>query len=181
MRLTAELRAIRSAASVPRRRLDRYAVPLLQRGGIPTRLPTRGSRRATPDVTRRDVEQFVLAFDSDLAPVVGQQVTLTSDNGGAAGPRIDLLIQRAAAAFTSKALGGTVMECDLVAQVVRNGRIAGYLYDPAAQQLHAGRRLGAAFGDRFAGAGRHSRPGSHLHRRDTGIGVASGVSEGGIC
>ena len=27
--------------------------------------------------TRRDVEQYMLAFDSDLAPIVGQQVTLT--------------------------------------------------------------------------------------------------------
>jgi diguanylate cyclase (GGDEF)-like protein len=31
-----------------------------------------------PDATRRDVEQFMLAFDSDLAPIVGQQVTLGS-------------------------------------------------------------------------------------------------------
>ena len=45
--------------------------------------------------TRRDVEQFLLAFDSDLAPIVGQQVTLTNANGSTAGPRIDLLIQRA--------------------------------------------------------------------------------------
>lgn len=94
-----------------------------------------GFPQATPDVTRRDVEQFVLAFDSDLAPVVGQQVTLTSSNGGAAGPRIDLLMQRAAAAFTSKSLGGTVMECDLVAQVVQNGRVTGYLYDAAANNF----------------------------------------------
>jgi DNA-binding beta-propeller fold protein YncE len=86
---------------------------------------------SNPDTTRRDVEQFLLAFDSDLAPIVGQQVTLTSDNGSAAGPRIDLLIQRASAPFTSKSLGGTVMECDLVAQVVQNGRMRSYLYDPA--------------------------------------------------
>ncbi len=83
------------------------------------------------DMTRRDVEQFLLAFDSDLAPVVGQQVTLTSDNSSAAGPRIDLLIQRASAPFISKSLGGTAMECDLVVQVVQNGRIKSFLYDPA--------------------------------------------------
>jgi len=40
------------------------------------------------DQTRRDVEQFMLAFDSDLAPIVGQQVTLTSQNAGAVGSRI---------------------------------------------------------------------------------------------
>ena len=63
------------------------------------------------------MEQFLLAYDSDLAPVVGQQITLTSANSAAAGPRIDLLIARAAAPFISKSLNGTVTECDLVAQV----------------------------------------------------------------
>jgi YVTN family beta-propeller protein len=83
-----------------------------------------------PDQTRRDVEQFVLAYDSDLAPIVGQQVTLTNTNGGAVGPRITLFEQRAGAQFVSKSLGGTVTECDLVAKVVQNGALTGYLYDP---------------------------------------------------
>ncbi|WP_394824968.1 hypothetical protein [Pendulispora albinea] len=85
-----------------------------------------------PDATRRDVEQFMLAFDSDLAPIVGQQVTLSANNGAAVGPRIDLLEQRARAAFTSKLLGGDVKECELVAQVARGGAIQGYLFNPAA-------------------------------------------------
>ena len=88
-----------------------------------------------PDATRRDVEQFLLAFDSDLAPIVGQQITLTSSNSAAVGPRIDLLIARAGAAFVSKALNGAVTECDLVAQVAVNGRIMGYLYDPVANNF----------------------------------------------
>jgi len=88
------------------------------------------------DQTRRDVEDFVLAFDSDLAPAVGQQVTLDAANAAAAGPRIDLLIARAEASFTSKFLGGSVQECDLVVR----GKVAsdevsgverGWLYDPA--------------------------------------------------
>jgi DNA-binding beta-propeller fold protein YncE len=91
-----------------------------------------GFPQTNPDATRRDVEQFLLAFDSDLAPIVGQQITLTSANSAAVGPRIDLLIARAGAPFISKALGGTVTECDLVAQVALNGRIVGYLYDPVA-------------------------------------------------
>jgi DNA-binding beta-propeller fold protein YncE len=91
-----------------------------------------GFPQQNPDATRRDVEQFLLAFDSDLAPIVGQQVTLTSGNGGAAGPRIDLLIARASAPFTSKSLGGRVMECDLVASVVQNGKMTAYLFDPVA-------------------------------------------------
>jgi hypothetical protein len=59
------------------------------------------------DQQRRDVEQYVLAFDTNLAPVVGQQMTLTSTNGATVGSRIDLLIARAAAG-----------ECDLIAKGV---------------------------------------------------------------
>jgi hypothetical protein len=81
------------------------------------------------------VEQYILSFDTDLAPVVGQQVTLTSDNAAAVGARIDLLMARAAAPFVSKALGGSVTECDLVAQVVQNGRVTSYLYDPSANNF----------------------------------------------
>jgi DNA-binding beta-propeller fold protein YncE len=92
---------------------------------------TAGFPLINPDQTRRDVEQFVLAFDSDLAPIVGQQATLTADNAAAVSPRVALLEQRAKASFTSKALGGTVKECELVAQVAQGGAIAGYLFDPA--------------------------------------------------
>lgn len=88
-----------------------------------------GFPQANPDGTRRDVEQFILAFDTDVAPIVGQQVTLTADNRTAAGPRLDLLIQRAGAPFVSKSLNGAATECDVVANVVQNGRIAAYLYD----------------------------------------------------
>jgi DNA-binding beta-propeller fold protein YncE len=95
-------------------------------------LVTSGFPLLNPDGTRRDVEQFMLAFDSDLAPIVGQQVTLTSTNSGIVGSRIDLLKQRAGTQFTSKSLGGTVMECDLVARVVSGGRVKGFLFDPAA-------------------------------------------------
>jgi DNA-binding beta-propeller fold protein YncE len=74
------------------------------------------------DAQRRDVEAFMLAFDSDLAPVVGQQITLDSGNAAVAGPRVDLLRSRASAAFTSKMLGGRVTECELVVRGVINGR-----------------------------------------------------------
>ena len=65
-------------------------------------------------ITRRQLEQFVLVFDSNFFPVMGQQVTLTEENADVVGPRIDLLIARAA-------LG----ECDLVA---RSNSTNGYLY-----------------------------------------------------
>jgi DNA-binding beta-propeller fold protein YncE len=86
---------------------------------------------SNPDQTRRDVEQYMLAFDTDLAPIVGQQVTLTSSTSTAVGPRITLFEQRAKASFTSKLLGGTVKECELVARVVQSGTIKGYLFDPS--------------------------------------------------
>src|SRR5262249_14242791 len=61
-----------------------------------------------------NLEAFMLSFPSDLAPIVGQQITLDSTNASAVGPRIDLLIARAGTAFTSLILGGAVTECDLV-------------------------------------------------------------------
>ena len=90
---------------------------------------TAGFPLINPNATRRDVEQYVLAFDSDLAPIVGQQVTLTSTNSGVAGPRINLLEARAKAAFTSKVLGGAVTECDLVARVAQGSTVRGFTFN----------------------------------------------------
>lgn len=95
-------------------------------------LPNSGFPLINPDGTRRDVVEFMLAFDSDLAPIVGQQVTLTSANGSAVGPRINLMIQRAGTPFISKEMGGLTRECDLVANVVQGGAIKSFLYDPVA-------------------------------------------------
>lgn len=91
-----------------------------------------------PDATRRNVEQYVLAFDTDLAPVVGQQVTLTSTNASVVGSRINLLEQRAGAQFTSKILGGSTTECDLVAKVVVNGVPQGFLFNPSSGSFTSG-------------------------------------------
>ncbi len=76
----------------------------------------------------------MLASAGDLAPVVGQQVTLTSANAAAADPRIDLLIALAGAPFTSKILGGLTTHCDLVAVGNVGGVPRGYV-----------RRLGGLF------------------------------------
>jgi len=62
---------------------------------------------------------------------VGQQVTLTSTNSAVAGPRIDLLIQRAGTAFTSKVLGGAVTECDLIVKGTLAGEARGWRRTPA--------------------------------------------------
>jgi DNA-binding beta-propeller fold protein YncE len=90
-----------------------------------------------PDATRRDVSDYMHAIDSDLAPIVGQQVTLTASNTAAASPRVDLLIQRAKTAFVSKELGGAVTECDLIASVVEAGTRRGYVFDVASSSFTA--------------------------------------------
>ncbi len=65
-----------------------------------------------------DLQAFIHAFDTNLAPVVGQQVTRTSTNAGVANPRIDLLIARAAASWAMvNTTGGVVSgarECELI-------------------------------------------------------------------
>jgi YVTN family beta-propeller protein len=73
------------------------------------------------DTQRRDMEQFVLAFDSDLAPIVGQQITLGPRSTSEVHSRIDLLMERADATFVSRILGGVVTECDVIVK----GRIGG--------------------------------------------------------
>lgn len=90
-------------------------------GGFPF-LPPNNPAAATVNplgvAMRRQVEQFMLAFDSNLAPIVGQQVTLRSANAQAVGPRIDLLITQAEAG-----------ECDLIAKLSGTGRERGFLYE----------------------------------------------------
>jgi hypothetical protein len=78
---------------------------------------------------RRDSEQFILAFDTDLAPIVGQQVTLTSTNSAQVSARIALLIQRANANFTSAILGAGVKECDLIVKGTIDGVDKGWFYE----------------------------------------------------
>jgi hypothetical protein len=69
-------------------------------GGIPV--------GAAGDPLRRQIEQFMFAFDSDLAPIVGQQVTLSAANAATVGSRIDLMTARAAAGECDLVVKGTV-------------------------------------------------------------------------
>jgi hypothetical protein len=88
------------------------------------------------DLQKRQVEDFFLAFDSNLAPIVGQQATLTRDNSTAVGGRIDLLIDRARAG-----------ECDLVAKGGGDHGEKGYLYDVASDRFLGNRRHDAPISD----------------------------------
>ena len=76
------------------------------------------------DTQQRNVEQFMLAFDTNLAPIVGQQITLTDTNGGVADPRIDVLVARAA-----------VGECDLIVKGSVAGEARGWVRDAGGQFL----------------------------------------------
>jgi len=73
---------------------------------------------------RRALEAFVLAFDSNLAPIVGQQITLTARNASSVAQRIELLLQRAAAD-----------ECQVVVRARLRGRERGFLYDPSSRSF----------------------------------------------
>jgi YVTN family beta-propeller protein len=74
----------------------------------------------------RDSEAFMLQFDNDLAPIVGQQITLDATNGATVGPRIDLMIARAAAPFTSLLLDGLTTECELIVKGTEGGSPKGW-------------------------------------------------------
>jgi YVTN family beta-propeller protein len=74
------------------------------------------------DTLRRQVEAFVLAFDSNLAPIVGQQATLTNVSVPGIGARLDLFVDRA-----------TAGECDLVVKGIVGGEARGWVMTSGAK------------------------------------------------
>jgi len=120
----------------------RFLQAIVFNGGSSPLGPGFGGASPTGDPLRRQVEQFLLAMDSDLAPIVGQQITLTSTaNFANCTPgsstdltcqRIDLMIARASASFQSKfasgnAANGTTTECDVVVKGKINGVPKGWV------------------------------------------------------
>ncbi|HEY1586793.1 MAG TPA: hypothetical protein VGH63_13955, partial [Polyangia bacterium] len=87
-----------------------YGIPYLQPQtiGLPTPPVVQGDGGFT---LRRQIVAFMMAFDTNFAPIVGQQITLTALNTFSVGSRIDLLEAQAAAG-----------DCELVA---KSGSIAG--------------------------------------------------------
>ncbi|MES1244010.1 MAG: beta-propeller fold lactonase family protein [Acidobacteriota bacterium] len=69
------------------------------------------------EIQRRQLEAFILAFPTNLAPAVGQQVTLRASHSASAEARIDLLRGRAEAG-----------DCDLVAKSSLFDDEVGFLY-----------------------------------------------------
>jgi YVTN family beta-propeller protein len=63
---------------------------------------------------RSRIEAFALAFPTDFAPAVGQQVTLTSTSNTGEQDRVTLLRDRSKTNYDSLVAGGNVAECDLI-------------------------------------------------------------------
>jgi hypothetical protein len=76
---------------------------------------------------RENVANFVMAFPSDLAPIVGQQVTLTQTNQGdaAVSARVTLLETRALTAYVDVDRSPN-NECDLVVKTKLSGVTRGW-------------------------------------------------------
>lgn len=91
-------------------------------GGLPTfQLDEQGEPMPIPDPAgfqvRRALGAYLMAFDSNFKPIVGQQITYNKASGSDATDRIALMTARAE-------LG----ECDLVAKANMMGREHGFIY-----------------------------------------------------
>lgn len=74
-----------------------------------------------------DLEALIMAFETDMAPIVGQQITLTDTSSAAVDARITLLINRADANFVLPVNINT-KECDLIVKGVVGGVQRGWVY-----------------------------------------------------
>jgi YVTN family beta-propeller protein len=79
----------------------------------------------------RQVADFTLVFPSNVAPIVGQQITLRENSGRDAEQRVRLFMERARAKFVLPG-NRTARECDLIAKGVADGTARGFLFDPDA-------------------------------------------------
>lgn len=76
----------------------------------------------------QQLEALMMEFDSDLAPIVGQQTTVTSSSGAGTITRVDLLIARSNSTYFTNATLGAVPECDLIAKGVVAGEQRGWVH-----------------------------------------------------
>jgi hypothetical protein len=101
----------------------------LHDGSVPTLFDFLGASAFSLNETQqRQLEAFLMEFDSDLAPIVGQQTTVTASSGSGVLARVDLLIQRANTTYYTSPTLGVVKECDLIAKGVVNSEQRGWLY-----------------------------------------------------
>ncbi|HMG23184.1 MAG TPA: hypothetical protein VK607_17735, partial [Kofleriaceae bacterium] len=93
--------------------LFRFSGDFDQTPGLPFGIPP-GPEGVT---AKQNLEQFMLAFDTNLAPIVGQQITLIAGLRPEVLTRIDLLLARAEAG-----------ECEVVAKGRIGGDVVGFRY-----------------------------------------------------
>jgi hypothetical protein len=87
-----------------------YGIPLFADPADPTN-PAKGIS-LDGLALRHSLADFVFAFDTNLFPIVGQQITLDARDGAAVGPRIDLLEAQAALGQTDLVAHGTYFAQD---------------------------------------------------------------------
>lgn len=73
-----------------------------------------------------NMEQFMFAFEGDVPPIFGQQVTLHAGNAAAAKDRLHLMALRASRGFPSRILGVGRKECEIYVKGVVEGEPRGW-------------------------------------------------------
>jgi hypothetical protein len=103
----------------------------LHDGSVDTMFRFLGAEMFTGLVTRNleALEQFMFAFPTNYAPIVGQQVTLSESAAEDVAARIDLLVTRARTAFPMPDELGAC-ECDLVVHGTARGQRRAWLGEP---------------------------------------------------
>jgi YVTN family beta-propeller protein len=80
------------------------------------------------DTQQAQLEAFVMAFDTDLAPMVGQQITRSSTNGATVDARIDAMLTAATTSYPSKLLGPGATQCEVIVKGIVGGEQASGLF-----------------------------------------------------
>lgn len=75
-----------------------------------------------------NLESFLVSYDSDLPPVVGQQLTRTATNGPVVDSRIDLILNLATTPYPSQLLGAGSSHCDVIAKGTVDDEQKGWVF-----------------------------------------------------
>lgn len=93
-----------------------------------------------------NIAAFLLAFPSELAPIVGQQITLDDSNQALVNARIQLMIARAGV-LVPNPVSPQQKECDLVVNGLISGSRQAWLYDPDDDLFYPDSSTGIALTD----------------------------------
>ncbi len=87
------------------------------------------------DTQQQQLEAFIMAFDTDLAPMVGQQITRNDTNGATVDGRINDMLTAAATSYPSLLLGPGATQCDVIVKGIIAGEQASGLYQPGSDTI----------------------------------------------